>query len=298
MKQKIFIKLLKLLEKIIGKKLVYYSRNIGLGKTAAKADFGFWYAGDIVDMTDISYGILNNGLVEKEETDLVVKILELLMKRKDSLSFYDIGANSGYYGIMAAHLGKGKIKCYSFEPQTEYFNCLKESIYLNRLEDVIVPFNLALSDKGGEGDIYGGGSGASLEKIFLGAGDFSKRKIKVEKLDDLVKKENLESPDFVKIDVEGHELSVLKGAELMIKEFSPIMFIEIAYSLKSIGRDFVNENYQKTLDFIKSFGYEIFCQDGGKLIKVEGDDFKRDGVRMFLCLHREKHKFIPNPTFI
>lgn len=292
MKQKIFISFLKLLEKIAGKKLVYYSnRGVGFGKTAVKSSFGFWYAGDVLDMADIAYGIVNNGAVEKEETDLVAKILKLLMKQKDDICFYDIGANSGYYGILAAYLGRGKIKCYSFEPQMEYFNCLKESIYLNRLEGVMAPFNLALSDKDGEVDIYGGGSGASLEKSFLGAGDFPKRKIKIEKLDDLAKKENLESPDFVKIDVEGHELSVLRGAESVIKNSLPIMFIEIAYSLKEIGRNFVNENYCEIMDFIRDFGYEIFCQDSGKLVKVE-NEFRRNGVRMFLCLHREKHKLI------
>lgn len=292
MKQKIFIYFLEFLEKITGKKLVYYSNgSVGIGKTAVKSSFGFWYAGDILDMADIAYGIVNNGVVEKEETDLVVKILKLLMEQKDNINFYDIGANSGYYGIMAAYLGRGKIKCFSFEPQIEYFNCLKESICLNRFEDVAVLFNLALSDEDGEADIYGFGSGASLEKQFLDSNDLLAKRIKIKKLDNLVSEENLGKPDFIKIDVEGHELNVLRGAESTIKNSLPIMFIEIAYSLKGIGRNFISKNYDKTFDSIEGLGYEIFCQDNGKLIGV-GKSFKRDGVKMFLCLHGKKHKMI------
>ena len=204
--KKIFNIFLGFLGKVINKKIIYYSRNENndLGKTAVRSVFDFWYVGDILDAADISYGILNNGLVEKNETNLVVKILNKLIEDRN-ICFYDIGANTGYYGILAGYLGKGKIKCYSFEPVKEFCNCLQESIHLNRLEDVIKVFNFALGNDGNRENLYLAGSGSSFDKDFIGKNDIQKRTVEIRKLDNITQSANLEKPDFIKIDVEGYE---------------------------------------------------------------------------------------------
>ena len=250
-----------------------------------KSAFGFWYVGDVLNTADISYGILNNGLVEKNETNLVVKILKELIENKDNIYFYDIGANTGYYGILAGYLGKGEIKCCSFEPVREFCNCIQESIRLNRLEDIMKVFNFALGDKNSKEDLYLAGSGSSLNKDFINKPNLSKRRIEIKKLDDIVQDKNLEKPDFIKIDVEGSEYNVLLGGEKTIRESLPILFIEIVYSLNN---GFVNKNYKKTLEFIRNLGYRTFCLNDNKLIEVK-NDFKPEGVKMFLCLHSVKH---------
>ena len=83
-KKKLFDLTIKFLERIINKKIIYYSKNENnvLGKTAIKSSLGFWYVGDVLNTADISYGILNNGVVEKNETGLVVKILNKLIKER------------------------------------------------------------------------------------------------------------------------------------------------------------------------------------------------------------------------
>lgn len=296
MLRKLFNILLDFLGKLAGKKVIYYSKNEhnDFGKTAVKSSFGFWYVGNVLDYSDIAYGIFNNGAVEKSETDLVVKILLQLLKEKSELNFYDIGANTGYYGITAAYLGKGKIKCYSFEPIEECCNCIKESVYLNRLEGVIWPFNFALGDKEERRIMYLAGSGSTFDKNFLGNIKVPERMVEVQRLDEVVEKEKLGKPDFMKIDVESYELEVLCGAEKTIKESLPVIFVEIAYSLKNLGRDFINENYDKTLNFFTDLGYKIFCLEGDRLVKIE-NVHRRNGVRMFLCLHKVKHSlFIEN----
>jgi len=286
-KKKLFNFFIEILERIINKKIIYYSKNENntLGKTAIKSSLGFWYVGDVLNTADISYGILNNGVVEKNETNLVVRILKELIKDKN-ICFYDIGANTGYYGILAGYLGKGKIKCYSFEPIKEYYDCLQDSIHLNRLEDIIKVFNVALSDKNGEEGLYLAGSGSSFNKNFIGKNNIQKRIVEIKKLDDVVQYENLEKPDFVKIDVEGHEYNVLLGGKRVIRQFLPILFVEIIYSLDN---GFINKNYKQTLDFINNLGYRIFCLDNNKLIEAR-NDFKPKEVKMFLCLHPIKHK--------
>jgi len=276
-KIKLFNFFIKFLEKIINKKIIYYSKNENntLGKTAVKSSLGFWYVGDVLNTYDISYGILNNGVVEKEETDLVVRILNKLIKNKN-ICLYDIGANTGYYGVMAGYLGKGKIKCYSFEPIKKYCDCLQESINLNHLEDIVKVFNIALGNKNSKEDLYLSGSGSSLDKDFVGKINLPKRTIEIRKLDDIIQKENLEKPDFIKIDVEGYEYNVLLGGKRVIKE------------------SFINENYKQTLDFISNLGYKIFYLDSNKLVEVK-NDFKPRRVKMYLCLHPVKHNlFIEN----
>jgi len=280
------------LEKIINKKIIYYSKNKNNvpGKTAVKSSFGFWYVGNVLDTADISYGILNNGLVEENETNLVVKILRELIKRKN-ICFYDIGANTGYYGILSGYIGKGKIKSYSFEPVKEFCNCLRESIHLDRLEDIIKIFNLALGNKNNKENLYLSGSGSTFNRDFVGKTNPIKRMVEMKKLDDVIREKNLEKPDFIKIDVEGFEYNVLLGAEKVIKGSLPILFMEIIYSLNN---GFVNKNYKQTLDFIWNLGYKIFYLNDNKLIEVK-DVFKSRGIKMYLCLHPTKHNlFIEN----
>ena len=291
--KKAFRFFIKVLGKLINREIIYYSRNKNnaLGKTAVKSVVGFWYVGNVLDTADIAYGILNNGIVEKVETEFIIRILNKLLEQTKTINFYDIGANTGYYGILAAYIGKNKIRSYSFEPIKEYCNCIQESVHLNRLENSIRVFEFALGDKNSKETIHLAGSGSTLNKEFIDNKKVPYGIVEVKRLDDVVKQEELPRPDFIKIDVEGYELKVLKGGEKTIKDSLPIIFVEIAYSLKEINRKFVNKNYSQTLEFIRGFGYEILCVEGSHLVEVT-DNFKPEGVRMFLCLHQTKHKLL------
>ncbi len=118
--RKIILYIINILEKFFKKRILIVERTPFLPhNTAALSEYGFWYVGNVFDMSDISYGIAEKGSVEHEETRLVIKILNKL-SQSVNISFYDIGANSGYYGILSAFLYKNKIKVYSFEPLLEY----------------------------------------------------------------------------------------------------------------------------------------------------------------------------------
>lgn len=187
--QKIFVAFLKFLSRLTGKNIVYFNPPPE-GKenfTAVKSPLGFWYAGNVRNGTDIAYGILNSGMVEPEETKLVIRLLKQLLERQAIVNFYDIGANTGYYGILSAFLAKGKIRTFAFEPLEENYKYLKESVYLNRLEEYFKIFTLALGDKNSEEIIYGSGTGASLNKEFLDMPKPAETIVAVKKLDDLVK---------------------------------------------------------------------------------------------------------------
>lgn len=112
---------------IIKKNILFIpTKNIPFPQAVKSMD-GFWYCGNVYDMADIAYGISINGLAEKEETFLVQKILKQLPK---DYVFLDIGANTGYYGIMSAFLYP-ESKTFSFEPIKNHYDSIRESAYLN-----------------------------------------------------------------------------------------------------------------------------------------------------------------------
>lgn len=278
-------KILTLLEKIIGRKIVFIPQNGEKRMTATKSMFGFWYAGNIIDSSDISYGIFRNGLVEKNETDIVVRILKEISIGLEKVFFYDIGANSGYYGILAAYLGNGKTQTFSFEPLKEYTSFLEESVKLNRLEKEVRIFELALGSKEGKAVMEMAGSGSSLTDGFLGGKNkYPTREVVVTRLDTLVKKENLPTPHFVKIDVEAFELEVLKGSLETIKASQPIIFIEIINIYKGPYGKFINKEAVKVFDLLTSLDYNGFIV--GENIEAVNSVVENEGAFMYLFLNK------------
>lgn len=285
MKKQILDKFLNIISKITGKKVLYINKNyIKYNNLAVKSKYGFWYCGNVFDQTDIAYGIAYSGSVEPYDTELVHKILNLLKK---DYTFYDIGANTGWYSMLAAKTSDSS-KVLSFEPLAEHLECLKESSNINKFNSIISITPLALSDSEGEAEILLAGSGSSLEKNFLKENQGSVL-IKTDRLDSLVSANDHPLPDFIKIDVEGHEYSVLLGARETISRSVPILFIEIAYSLKNIGRKFINDKYIETFSFLRSIGYEAYIVKDEMIRKYDPNE-KIDGVWMYLFLNENKHR--------
>lgn len=282
--------------KAVLRKLIYFFKFLsgkiklisGGNLALVKSSVGFWYAGNIQDSADIAYGVLYKGVVEKAGTKLVSKILILMLKQQGTLSFYDIGANTGYYGIMAAFLGKGKINTFAFEPIQEFSAIEQESIKYNHLENNVKIFNCALGNMDCQQSIFISGSGTSLNKQFQSAEPVPERLIQVRRLDEVISQGGLPAPDFIKIDVESLEYEVLLGAKLTLESAKPIVWYESALTVKQ--NNYTNENFFATQELLQSLGYEIFIQQGENLIKAGRE--VGDGVEMYLSLHREKHDFI------
>lgn len=286
MKYKIFNHFIKLLSKVTKRRIVYFQQINLFGKTAVKSSLGFWYVGDVLDSSDIAYGILRNGVVEPEGTKLVNSILRRLLSMEKEIVFYDIGSNTGYFGVMAAFIGQGKIKTYAFEPVFEFVTAEEETLRLNRLEKLVKIFNLALGDESKNTEVYLGGSGTTLFKNFLGKEEAQARQVRQERLDDVVAKNNLALPHFVKIDVEGAEFLVLRGGQQLIAKALPVIWYESVLTLKV--RKFNNPHFYQTQTLLKNMGYRIFRCALNKFINIE-EDMVPDGVWMYLALHPQKH---------
>lgn len=117
--------------------------------------------------------------------------------------FWDIGAHKGYVSLLASRLVGSKGQVYSFEPSAENLGFLRRHLKWNRAANVTV-FPFAVADADGK-ETFGGGSSLSLK---LGQGTET---VDVRTIESLLR-DGLRQPTVVKIDVEGAESRVLKGA--------------------------------------------------------------------------------------
>ncbi len=142
----------------------------------------------------------------------------------------DVGANQGEYTLWAARKIGPKGKVYSFEPLSTMYYQLQKNIRINKgFDSFIKAIPLGLSDKPGNlklfsSDLYNEGVNtlfpSTSETTFL-------EEITLNTLDNEVSRLGISQLDFIKIDVEGAELFVLRGAIETLKKFKPILFLEL-----------------------------------------------------------------------
>lgn len=155
------------------------------------------------------------GSYELEQT----KNFEKLVKEGDVV--FDIGANVGFYSLLAAELVGEKGKVFVFEPLFQNYEYLRKHIELNGYKN-IKPFNIAISDK--EGKEFFSKSLSSATGHLVDSGEI---KVNTIAIDDWIKEKKLPIPNILKIDVEGAEDLVLKGAQSILKKFKPLIFLSL-----------------------------------------------------------------------
>ena len=149
-----------------------------------------------------------------------VEWIETFMKPGDT--FYDIGANVGAYSMVAAKFFRGAVKVFAFEPAFLNFTQLSRNLFLNQCHDIVTPLAVALSDTTAIDvfnfhDLVPGGSLHTLGEAIDYKGErfepMFKQPVMGYRTDDLIDQFKLPVPTHIKIDVDGIELSVLKGAD-------------------------------------------------------------------------------------
>jgi len=148
---------------------------------------------------------------------------ELIKKEFDI--FIDVGANIGKYSIILGKKLKDNGQVISIEPEPRNFEILNKNIKLNNLKNVTA-INNGLYSKKGKLDFY-----LTSEKSGDGAHSLIKKtnnkiQIKVDTLDNIIKEKGLKDIKLIKIDVEGAEANVLKGAKKTLKKYHPKLIFE------------------------------------------------------------------------
>lgn len=149
-------------------------------------------------------------------------------KRKlEETDFIDAGAFCGDSAMMLNNcLNPGNIYC--FEPEAGCFKHLQKTISLNNLEAKFKPINEGLGDKRETKYITTFGAASSI-MIAEAVPNAKKAQIKINTIDVFTEKNDL-NIGLIKIDVEGFDLEVLKGAENTIRKFKPVIIGSIYHN--------------------------------------------------------------------
>jgi FkbM family methyltransferase len=132
---------------------------------------------------------------------------------------YDIGANVGFYSLLATVIVGETGHVYSFEPFPENVRDLRKHLEMNRIRNCTV-IDAAVSSAGGEA-IFEPSDDRSMGRL-AATGSLRVRTLT---LDGLVLRKEIRPPDLMKMDVEGAEYECLQGASRVIQESRPVIFV-------------------------------------------------------------------------
>ncbi len=178
----------------------------------------------------------------------------------------DIGANTGLYSIFLSRFIGQHGKIFAFEPDAETFQTLSDNLKINSCNNVTT-FNLALSDKESIIEMVSEstndahlktGDAFKYIKEVSSNGNSGDKTMKALRLDDIMEIRNGARIDYLKVDVEGAELLVFKGAVETLKKFKPTIIFELNGQLT---RRF---NYRpiEVLLLLNEIGYELEEYEG------------------------------------
>lgn len=186
--------------------------------------------------------VISKEIFVKGEFDLkkLEKTLKFLRPTHKIKKLYDIGANLGVTCIPAVQR-KMIQTAIAVEPVMQNYNILKMNIILNKLEEKIMHYNCALSDKtNNDAKIEISKNNSGDHKVILEKNldmlnqTNNTQKIVTDKFDNLFK--NIDgNKDLIWIDTQGHEPKVLMGAENLLKSKAPIVIEFWPYELKRNG---------------------------------------------------------------
>jgi FkbM family methyltransferase len=168
--------------------------------------------------------------------------------------FINIGANIGYYCSIALQDGKPTV---AFEPMENNLRYLYKNLKANDWDQSVEIFPLALSDRVGIADIFGGSTGASLVPGWAGTSTKYVTSIATSTLDTVLGCRFRGKQCFILADVEGAERRMLAGATSFLGQSpKPIWMIEIAVSEHQPNGRKVNPHLLSTFEVMWANGYE------------------------------------------
>lgn len=214
---------------------------------------------------------------------LEIALARALIRKGDLVA--DVGANKGAYLYWLRKAVGADGLVFAFEPQPRLAAYLDQIVPLMGWRNVVVR-RAAISDKTGTQSLHvpGGGisPGASLESSVLDEKGGETFDCVVSRLDDELRDRGRVT--FLKVDVEGHELSVFRGAVEIIKRDNPVILFECE------ARHLERYSMENVFDHLKGVGYDGFFLTKRRLIPLS---------KFEVTLHqkRQKDRFWDEPDY-
>lgn len=214
----------------------------------------------------VSRYLNDNKVWEPFETKIFLDLI------KNKSFFLDIGANIGYYSLIASRQMADDSKIMSFEPDDKNFKLLTKNIKENKATKII-KYKLACSDKIGF---------SALKKSKDNLGDHrleNSQNVKFKKIKtttvDTISQNEKKKPDIIKIDTQGAEVLIMKGMKnwlsqfsnetVLIFEFWPYGLFQQNHTIKNLISLFKNH----------SFNYFAIFEETSTFIQCDLDDLER-----------------------
>ena len=184
-----------------------------------------------------------------DERYIVTKLLNII---KPGDICWDIGANIGFYTCLLASLVEDSGAVVAFEPAARTCGYLKENVSLNQFTNVTV-VNKGLGDKQEQRLLHYSEAGLAegTASLKYADGRAVSERVALDTIDNLIPE--LPTPDFIKIDVEGYQLEVLRGAEHCLKTHAPLLMAE----LRDVGET-NRAIFGEIEDYVANLGYQLY----------------------------------------
>ena len=212
--------------------------------------FGVWWLAE----NDFAGAALLEGRFEDPERAFVARFL------KPGMTVLDIGAHKGLYSLISALKIGPSGHVYAFEPSPRERKRLNQHIRLNRCRNVSV-FEFALGESEGSADLFvvqGTETGCNSLRRPDVAQPVRSVRVPVKVLDEVLREQRISAVDFMKLDVEGAELGVLKGSTQLLRgPHRPVMLCEVQDQRTAPwGYPAI-----EIIEYVCSFGYSWFELD-------------------------------------
>jgi len=132
---------------------------------------------------------------------------------------YDLGANVGFYSLLASVLTGEKGHVYCFEPLARNIAYLKRHIEMNGIQNCTI-VEAAVANENGQA-----GFDPSPERSTAHLSEHGEKTVRTVRIDTLVQSGEIRPPNVMKIDIEGAEAEAFKGAAQTIESHRPTIFL-------------------------------------------------------------------------
>lgn len=199
---------------------------------------------------------------------------------------FDVGCNIGINSILFNQFSPAK-KIYLFEPNPEALSVAVENSILNNFAEKVRIFNYCISNENDKVmkfySVLEGAAGSLYEDFSKTASDFrSSYDVRTKTIDKVCEDENI-IPDFVKIDVEGHEHQVLEGASKIALKGKTKYLVEM-HSSNLLSME---ENSNKVIAWAIKMNYKVLYLS--KMVFIKNSDLIKNRGRCHLLLVPEDY---------
>jgi len=156
--------------------------------------------------------------------------------------FYDVGANAGFFTLVAAKLVGPSGRCVAFDPAPDNDQSIREQLELNGLSNCTsVP--KAVGARAGTAIFAFSAPGSAMGHLGSAANGEQSLEVQIISLDEAARLYG--RPDFIKLDVEGADIEAMQGAAQLLKEVRPRWLIELhgEQCQREVGRILRQANY-------------------------------------------------------